>query len=262
LSHENTLCIKPNEQKDAESLTYVAEDSSFWLADDDWPSIFRVSRSGQYLSHLTSDSITAALPTASQCDDGDGDPTTTCSYLGELEHVTHDPINRVLYVMNTVNDEDADPVVDRAAVFVLRRGGCDGCLTPVSWQPLPDSLNLEGLIAINGDLYAVRGRALHRFDYGGNTLLTVDEHGHALPPVFTAAGTIRGMSYDGTYLWLLLRSGEVSKVEWTTGVEVARYDITPFGIEVPKGIQRVGSRLYLLEGAPPNPIYVFRLPTP
>jgi hypothetical protein len=262
LTHANTLCMKPNEQKDAESLSYVAEEGAFWLADDDEPSIFRTSVSGEYLSRFTADSIARLLPTAGNCDDGDNDPTTNCSYLGELEHVTHDPVHRLLYVLNTVNDEAADPVEDRPAVYQFRREGCTGCLTPVGWQPLVDVRNVGGLVAIDGELHVALGRALYRYDFATNVLLNVDELGDPLPPAFTATGSIRALSYDGTDLWLLLSSVEVVQVEWTTGVEVARYDIAPFGLQVPKGLQRVGNLLYLLEGAPPNPILVVALPTP
>jgi len=262
LVHENTLCSKPNPQEDAESLTYSVVDSSFWLADDDKSSVFRVSRSGQYLSQFTADSVAVFLPEALECDDGDGDPTTSCSYLGELEHVTYDPVNQLLYVLNTVNDEDVDPVEDRPAIFMFQQEECAGCLVPVSWQPMAHSPNVGGLIAIDGELYLAFGRRLYRYDYARNTVLDVDEDGNPLPPSFTSSSTIRAMGYDGAYLWLLLNSGRVATIDWAARAEVARYDLTPFGIEVPKGVERVGDYLYVLEGNQPNPIYVFRLPAP
>ena len=79
---------------------------------------------------------------------------------------------------------------------------------------------------------------------------------------FVNADDVWAMGYDGAYLWLLLNSGTIAKIDWAARAEVARYDINPFGIEVPKGVERVGDYIYVLEGNQPNPLYVFRLPAP
>lgn len=260
LDQENTLCMKPNPQGDAESLAYVPEDDAFWLADDNRPSIFRVDRAtGTYLGQLSADSIVAVLPTAGQCEDGDGDPATSCSYVDEFEHVAYDRPSQRLYVVNTVNSLVADPVEDRAAIFVLRRGGCAGCLIPESWQPLPDDYRSGPIAIIDGNLHVALGGRIYPYDADGNRLLTVNEANDSLPPVVEIADEIAAFQQEGPHLWILSHTSVV-KVDRTTGVEVARYGLGAFGVSNPHGIQVVAGEIYVLDGDAPNPVYVFRLP--
>jgi hypothetical protein len=257
LIHENTLCSKPNPQTDAESLTYVAKDDSFWLTDDNRPSIFQVDRTtGAFLSRVPADSIVAALPTAGACDDADGDPTTACSYVGEFEHIAYDPQGQLLYVLNTVSRPKVDPGKDRTAVFTLRRSDCAGCLSPEDWHEMPSDYNGGPLTMIEGVPHVGRGKGLYPYDFADN-VLTVTKSGDSLPPAFEASARFRGVHHDGTYLWILLASDWIVKVDWLTRAEVEQHDLAPFGIGAPRGIQVVGGQIYILDGEWPNPIYVF-----
>jgi len=264
LTLENSLCPKPNPQRDAESLTYSPHSDSFWLADDDNPSIFEVDReTGRYLSQVPASSFLAAFPELADCDDGDGDPLTSCSYVNELEHVAYDEHSGTLYVMNTVNSSvppgSAQP--DRAALFKLRSGGaaCPSCWTFVSWRELPGSF--AAMVTIEGALYLAVASSLYGYDYEANRVLTTDENGGSLPPALVAANNIRRLEHDGTYLWVILSPLAVHKIEWRTQTLVASYDLGPSGIEDPRGIEVVGDRLYVLDGERPNPIIVFTVST-
>jgi hypothetical protein len=258
IEQENTLCLKPNPQKDAESLAFVPEDDAFWIADDNRPSIFQIDRStGRYLSQLSAESIVAALPTAGMCDDGDGDPNTTCSYVDEFEHVVYDRPRQRLYVLNTVNSEEIDPVVDKAAIFILKRGTCAGCFVPESWQPLPDDYHSGPMGLIDGEIHVALANRIYRYDIDGNRLLTVDSANDSIPPVLEISGQIHDFQQEGMIVWVL-HGQELVKVDRATGAEVARYGIQGFGLGDPHGMQVVEGGIYVLDGTAPNPIYVFR----
>jgi hypothetical protein len=259
LVHENTLCSKPNPQKDAESLEYVPEDDAFWLADDNGPSIFSVDRStGAFLSRLTSAEFLAAFPSAAFCDDGDNDPTTSCSYTDEFELLAYDRGAGALYVMNTVNDPDQIPIQDRPALFRLLRGGCSGCWAFDSWRALPPDADYDAIAVIEGDLYLAIGRDVYRYDYDTNRLMATNGQGDSLPPAFTATSNIQRLHFDGSHLWVVVSAQEVIQIDWQTRAEVARYEVGSFGISVAKGVEALEGQLYVLDGDPPNPIYVFR----
>jgi len=259
---EKTLCAKPNTQRDAESLAYVAASDAFWLADDNSASIFEVDRTtGKYRSQIPAAAFVEAFPASAECEDDDGDPATSCSYVDEFEHVTFDASGGFLYVMNTVNSATAVPVRDRGAIFKLRwRGGaCPGCWGFESWQPLPDG-EFEGMVSIQGRLYFTLDNRVFEYDYDANRLLSTSAEGDSLPPAYQTNRTIQRLQYDGSRLWTIHGLDLVKEVEWGTGTELASYNLAPFGVRTAKGLEVIGDRLYVLEGEPPNPIYVFRLP--
>lgn len=258
LVHEDTFCTKPNPQGDAESLEYIPEDDVFWLADDDSPSIFAVERAtGAYRTRLGADDFVAAFPGAGACDDGDNDPATSCSYVNEFEHLAYDPLEGGLYVMNTVNSPQVTPMKDHPAIFKLRRGGCSLCWTFESWQALPLDAEFEGLASIEGELFVAIGREVYRYDFEENRAFTTDADGNPLPPAYRAEARVDRLHYDGVHLWAILGGGQLKKVEWQTGTEVASYDLVGLGIATPKGVEVVANALYVLAGDPPNPIWRF-----
>ncbi len=262
LVQENTICTKPNPQGDAESLEYVPEDDVFWSADDDSPSIFAVDRvTGTFRSRVTVAQFLAAFPDAGQCDDGDGDPNTNCSYVNEFEHLAYDRLDGAMYVMNTVNSTKVTPVKDRPAVFKLRRGtGCSACWTFDTWKPLPDGSEYESLTSIEGTLYVSIGRNIYQFDFDASQALTTDASGNPLPPMYTAESRVDRLHYDGVHLWAILGSGVLKQINWQTRTAVAAYDLRAHGVATPAGVELVGNFLYVLDGDPPNTILRFQAP--
>lgn len=250
---ENILCTKPNPQGDGESLTYVPEDDSFWIADDNKNAIFEVDRrTGGYRSQITLEAILDVLPDAGQCDDGDGDPNTVCSYVNEIELLAYDPDGRSLYVVNTVNT----PAVDRPAIFRLAKEACDGCFAPESWQPLPTGLTYRSIIVVEGQIYLALDGGMYAYDYDTNRVATVDNDGDPLPPVYATTSSMVALGYDGTFLWILTHSRVLFQVEWATLTERRSYELDGFGFSLPRGMEVVNDTIYVLEGDIPNPIYV------
>jgi hypothetical protein len=249
---ENVLCLKPNPQGDGESLTYVPEDDKFWIADDNEESIYEVDRrTGAYGTQITQDMILAALPDAGQCDDGDGDPNTACSYVNEFELLAYDPAGRILYVVNSVNAS-----TDRPAIFRLTKGACAGCFTPESWQPLPVGPTYWSIIVVAGQIYLALGNRLYAYDYEDNQVATVDEDGDSLPPAYATSSSMIALSFDGTYMWILTHSRMLHQIDWATRTEIQSYELDAFGFSLPRGLEIVRDTIYVLEGDVPNPIYV------
>lgn len=251
---ENVVCAEADPRGDGESLTYVPEDDTFWRADDNRNSIFEVDRrTGVSGSEVTLETILETLPDAGACDDGDGDLNTTCSYVEQFEQLSYDPIGRSMYVLNVV---DASPP-DKPAIFRLTREACAGCFTPESWRPLPEGVTYSAVIAAPGQIYmAVKGR-IYEYDYEMNQLATVDANGDSLPPAYAFNSPVEAMSFDGTHMWILTHNNVLHQVEWATRTEHLSYTLDPFGLSLPRGMEVVRDTIYVLEGDPPNPIYVF-----
>jgi hypothetical protein len=249
---ENVLCLEIGLLGDGESLTYVHQDDSFWIADDNRETIHEVDRrTGVYGRQVTIDTILVALPEAGQCDDGDGDPNTACSYVDNFELLAYDPVGLSLYVINTV-----DVPTDGAAIFRLKKEACAGCFTPESWQPLPVGPSYRSIVVADGQMYlAVRDR-IYPYDYDTNQVATVDVNGDSLPPAYATPSQVAGLSFDGTFMWILTRSRILYQVEWGTRTEVQSHDLDAFGFSLPRGVETVRDTIYVLEGEVPNPIYV------
>jgi hypothetical protein len=252
LALENVLCLEIDLHGDGESLTYVPEDDSFWIADDNRETIHEVDRqTGSYGLQITMDTILAALPDAGQCDDGDGDPNTACSYVDNFELLAYDPAGLSLYVINTV-----DTPSDGAAIFRLTKGGCAGCFTPENWQPLPVGPSYRSIVVADGQMYLALSDRIYAYDYDTNQVASVDANGDSLPPAYATPSQVAGLSFDGTFMWILTRSRILYQVEWDTRTEVQSHELDAFGFSLPRGLEIVRDTIYVLEGDAPNPIYV------
>jgi hypothetical protein len=242
LTLEFTLCAATSEQRDAESLAFVPEDDHFWLADDDLASLFSLERSsGAFVGSIPSTALLTALPEAGLCDDGDGNVSTLCSYIDELESVAYDAPAQQLYVVNTVGE----PRSDRPAIFRLHKEPCPPCFAFDAWRPLPEGRQYSASVVVNGGLHLAIGRNLHAYDFIANRL--------AASPAYVAPHTIVGLGSEGGWLWVLTREA-LYKVDWATRRVRATHDLTPYAITTPKGIEVVGDTIYLLDGDPPHRI--------
>ncbi len=248
----NVLCLNVHFHGDGESLTYVPEDDSFWIADDNQESIFEIDRrTGVHGSDITLETILQTLPDAGQCEDGDGDPDTVCSYVDNFELLAYDAAGRSLYVVNTV-----DRLADRPAIFRLTREACAGCFTPESWQPLPVGPAYRGIVVAEGQMYMALGDRMYAYDYDTNQVATVDANGDSLPPAYTTPSQMAGLSFDGTFMWVVTRARILRKVEWATRTEDRSYELDTFGLSLPRGLEVVYDTIYVVEGDAPNQIYM------
>lgn len=246
-----TVCLKDRPMHgDAASLTWVPRDDLLWIADDNKNQVFGVDRqSGVQVNSVSKEELLAAFPDAANCDDGDGNPTTTCSYTNELEVVTYNGAADFLYVFNTVNDPSSEEIVDRPAVFRLRYGACRGCVEFDSWKKLPGDYSYRAAVAIEGELYISNGRDLHQYDFETNT---VTEE----PALRLGVSAIEGLSIWDRTLYVVTHSRHLVTVDWEERLIEDSYDLSPVDIVRSNGVEVVRDTIYVLEGEPRNPIFV------
>lgn len=250
LEQHPTLCLKDRPVGDASSLTWVSSDDVMWTADDNRNKLCGLDRrSGVCLNEVTSDDLIQAFPGAADCDDGDGNPSTSCSYTNELEVVAYDDKSGFLYVFNTVNDPSSEVILDRPAVFRLRRGTCRACVEYDSWQELPPDYTYRAAVAVDGKIYISNGPFVHLYDFDENSVTEEP----ALP---SAGSTITGLSFWPGVLYILTRSPRLATVDWDEGEFEDSFDLDPIGVRSANGVEVVRDTVYVLEGEPRNPIYI------
>lgn len=252
LTEQAAFCITPNDQQDAASLAYVPQDDAFWTADDNLPGVHVFARdTGAFLDTIRSDEFLSAFADAALCDDGDGNPATSCSYANEFEVLAFDrsAAAGILYVINTVNDPNRLPPVDKPAIFRLVRQGCASCLAFDAWQELPGGFKYNAAVVIDGQILVADGGRLYAYDFDNNT---VDSQTPLLE-----TQTIRGLAYDDSSLWVL-HENRLRKFAWPSGMELADHLLDPFLVDDLSGLEVVGSAIYALEGHSGNPVRRFR----
>ena len=250
LEQHASVCLRDHENGDAASLAWVSQDDVMWTADDNQNRLCGFDRhTGACVNTVTQADLLTAFPDAAECDDGDGNPATSCSYTDELEVVAYDEGARHLYAFSTVNDPGSPTIVDRPAVFRLRTGGCRGCVEYDDWNPLPDGYSYRAAVVIDEQLYVADGRNLHAYDFDTNTVTEQP----ALRPL---PSTITGLSNQHDTLYAVTLSRLLIEVDWDEDEIEDSYDLTPIGVQRSEGVAVVRDTVYVLEGQPMNPVFV------
>ena len=267
LCRDRTIPTKPFEHStvnvaDTESIVYVPGDDNLWVGDDNSMTVFEFDRqTGHFRGRITATDILQAFPEAGQCDDGDQDSRTQCSYTQELEVLAYDPASGTLLVFNTVNNPHLDPQVDKPAVFRLQKKHGRGQFRLVDWRELPGGRKFGPAVVIERRLYLAIRNQVVEYDVGRNRLADTDAEGNPRPLLTTAEGSIVGMAFDGRSLWLLTNREKLVHVDWAAKEVVGSYDVTPFGISRPKGLAFGAGEFFVVDGSHPNPIHVLRFGT-
>ena len=250
LEQHPTVCFRERPQRDAASLTWVPRDDLLWTADDSWNQVLGVDRrSGVLVNAVSEEELLTAFPDAAHCDDGDGNPATSCSYTNELEVVAYDDQAGFFYMINTVNDPGSEPIVDRPAIFRLRSGSCRGCFEFDAWNELPDGYTYRAAVAIDGNLFVSNNADLHQYDFDTNTV--TDE-----PAFQLGISVITGLSIWDRTLFVVTHSRHLITVEWDEREIQDNLELSPVGLIRSAGVEAVRDTIYVLEGEPTNPIFV------
>lgn len=250
LEQHASICLRDYPHSDATSLAWVPRDDVFWTTDDNKNRLCALDRhTGACLNVVSREDLLTAFPDAADCDDGDGEPATSCSYTSEFETVAFAREEDLLYVINTVNDPASPTIVDRPAVFRMRPGACRGCVEYDSWKPLPDGYTYRAAVEIDGQMYVSNGANLHAYDFDSNTV-TAEPAFEGIP------GIVTGLSSQGQVLYALTSSRNLVAVDWDDDVIESTHDLSPVGILTAAGLSVVRDSVYVLEGEPLNPIYV------
>jgi hypothetical protein len=75
-------------------------------------------------------------------------------------------------------------------------------------------------------------------------------------------GSIVGMAFDGSSLWLLTGREKLVHIDWAAKEVVGSYDVEPFGIANAKGLAFGAGEFFVVDGNAPNLIHVLRFGTP
>ena len=250
LEQQMSVCLRDYPHSDATSLAWVPRDDVFWTTDDNKNKLCALDRhTGICLNVVSREALLTAFPDAADCDDGDGDPSTSCSFTSEFATVAFDAEDQLLYLINTVNDPTSPTSEDRPAVFRLRPGACRGCVEYDSWKPLPDGYTYRAAVEIEGQMYISNGANLHAYDFDSNSVT-------AEPAFQEVPGIITGLSSQGQVLYALTGSRKLVTVDWEDAEIEDTTDLLPVGILTAAGLSVVRDTIYVLEGEPSNPMYV------
>lgn len=267
LCRDRTIPTKPFEHSmvkvaDTESIVYVPGDDNLWVGDDNSMTVFELDRrTGHFRSRVTAADILEAFPEAGRCDDGDRNPRTQCSYTKELEVLAYDPASGTLFVFNTVNNPHRDPPVDKAAVFRLQKKHGRGRFRLVDWRELSGGPKYGPAVVIEGKLYLAIRQDVVEYDIGRNRLADTDDQGNPRPLVTITEGSIAGMAFDGSSLWILTGREKLVHVDWAAKEVTGSYDVAPFGITTAKGLGFGAGEFFVVDGDHPNLIHVLRFGT-
>jgi hypothetical protein len=245
---------------DVEQITYVAEDDALWVADDNARQIYIIARgNGALRARLRERDFVKAFGAPIECDDGDGNPDTKCTYTSELEGMAYEPSTLTLYVMNTVNDIKRQPPVDKAALFVLRKDALTSNFRFVDWREMPrgQEYKYTALVSIEGRLFVSVFQHVYGWDLEANDFAETDAEGKPVPAFVSPHGPIVGLAWDRAHLWMLSSDRILSKIDWNERKEIGTWDLQHFGIGRAKGLAVAPEEFFVVDGNPPNPIHVF-----
>jgi len=258
----NQLPWAGKRQGDAESLIYVPDTNSFWIADDDVSSIFEIDlETGHFISRIPASDLLVAFPDAANCSYKGSLGEHPCSYIEELENIAYDSVTKSLYLFNTISHPQRVPQRDKPAVFRLRLDPSTGKFKYDSWRKFPEDYSPEACVVIEGKLYVGLGHDVVLYDYESNKFLDIDRAaGPPVPLLSSVDGLISAMTFDGKSLWVVTETNHLARFNWSTQSHISSFDLSAFGIIRPKGIQYIDDKLLVLDGEFPNPIYVFTVP--
>ena len=218
--------------EDAESLLYVPQNNSLWIADDDAHRVYEMGFNNNTLDNLKSSYDDVLLGTfaetiADVCDRG--------ASMGacDIESIAYDEGDDEFYI--SVGKSHSE-----SGMFRLTRNNLNESFV------LADYINFNGhefsdILFIDGTMIVAEDKKLYHYDYATNT--KGDELLFKSPD-----GKIFGMAYANGILWLTTSTFKLIKVNWETKIVEALYDMTKNGVYDPRGIEVMNNKLYILEG--------------
>lgn len=240
--------------QDLEDITFENGSDLLWIGDDSANQLYIVdAETGRFRARLRERDFLAAFPEARACDNGS--QTVDCSYTAELESVAYDPSTLSLFVLNTVNSLKVQPAVDKPAIFKLAKLDKNSNLLFVDWRPLPEGYKYGVVVVVDGRLYVAIGNRLFEFDFDANRFAQLDAEGRPMA-AYAAGNPVVGLASFGAYVWVLTQDMRLAKVDWSRKEQLEVHDLRPLGFSKVKGLAFGRGELFVVEGDPPNPVYV------
>ncbi len=218
---------------DAESILYLPQNNALWIADDDAHKVFEMDFTTQVLRASYDDVLlgTFAETIADECDRGED--IGAC----DLESIAYDESSDNFYIFSGKSSS-------QSAIFRLERGDISESFVLVDYVDLAGHEYSDALF-VEGEMLVASSKNIYTYDYSTNS-----RSGDYL--FRSPDGKIHGMAYANGTLWLTTSTFKLIKVNWSSKVVEAIYDMTKNGVYDPRGIEVINNKLYILEGMNSN----------
>jgi len=241
---------------DLEAIRYIGPNNTFIIADDIERQIYQLD--------LVDENATDIWPDSEFGGYTQGDPdeiSPECNLLVDPstgfcdpEAIAYDPANDVLYVFTGNHPGDLTG-------FLLTRSVPGDRFEINGWKRTFQAYTAA--IFIDGQFYVAiidpvtnEGKIVP-YDWESDTVGDT---------IFTNAYEIQDMAYANGILWLITSDNKLEKVDFAQRQLLDIYDLLPFDINDPRGVEVVGDKLYIGDGDDTrtddllHAIHVFKLP--
>jgi len=219
--------------KDTESLLYIPQNDSLWIADDDGHQVFEID----FTTHEVKSTFTDVdLGTFTN---GDINDHCNSSYEGvcDIEEVAYNSNSDTLYIF-------AGHSRGTPSVFKLTRGNVNDTFSIDSYRKLDSNTEYPSAIVIDNDLIVSQGKSLYKYDFETNSMDTT--------PLFTIdddVGDIVGLAYSDNILWVTtMDKFRLIKVDWNSKTIEHIYKMRNNGVSDPRGVEVIDNKLYIVDG--------------
>jgi len=217
--------------KDGESLLYIRNNDSLWIADDDSHQVFELDYTNKVVKSIFNDRDLGGF-TNGDIQDHCGSGVGAC----DIEEIAYDDTTDTLYILT--GKSPGTP-----AIYKLTRNSLDSNWTLNDYRKL-DNIEYPSAIFINGTFFVSIGKSLYSYDFDNNIIST--------NPIFTInddVGDFVGLAYSNDKLWITTLDKErLIKVDWGSKSIEAIYKMAHNGVYDPRGIEIINDKLYILEG--------------
>ncbi|NEW60658.1 hypothetical protein GSY74_05120, partial [Sulfurovum sp. bin170] len=214
--------------KDGESILYVPQNNSLWIADDSSHKVYEMDLTTKEIKTVFRDEDLGffAPDIQDSCENNIG----AC----DVESVAYDENNDTLYIF--VGSASSTP-----AIFKLTRDDINASFTLNDYRKL-DGIEYPATQFIEGNFIVTQNRSLYIYDFETNSI--ADEPIYTIP----GAGGVVGLAYANNTLWATTANFELLKINWETKALEGTYNMNDNGIFDPRGIEIINNRLYILDG--------------
>jgi hypothetical protein len=220
---------------DHEGSTYVARDTSLWLADDSGHKIYEIDPFNGTLKRFYAEADFTQVRQLG------GGPLASIWRDRDLESMAYDGTKDILYAFSG----SCCTTEELPTVWRLKRDK-HGVFKLDSYQPLPTGSDFTGAAwnPADGKLYVGVGPDLRTYDYETNTVGATFQ----VPKLTRITGL--QFSPSGADLWVTHAGTRVSRVSWATKTLVAgwSWDLSPFGVLDARAVEVFNDQLWISDG--------------
>ncbi|MDP9145554.1 MAG: PKD domain-containing protein [Actinomycetota bacterium] len=241
--------------KDHEGSAYVPGDNSLWLVDDNGNAVYEVNATTGALKRMIPRGDFNAAPRFG------GGPVAGTTRTDDFESFAYDQLNDRLYLFS---GPCCSGSIQPTAFRLTRQSGI---FQVESHQPLASGANYTASSWNSADqkIYVGVGAQLRTYNYEANTAGSTFQ----VPGLSAILGM--GFSSNGADLFVVTNAEVLKRVDWATRTLVPgwSFDLTPFGVMDSRGVELIGTQLFVSDGADSRPagplkyaVFVFDVTAP